>query len=503
MVLNWIEDISTRAKSTTYFTGITSTTTFAGAGAFACLVAILGYSGFKAFQGQRPRDAKTAAAALRELPMPSRGYLPYVGHLLSLGPIPGQQLTKWRESCGPIFRIKLGTKIWVVINDPKIAHDVFVTHGVSTSARPANTYAFRVYSMGGKTRRAVQAILSPKVVDDCQDLVEEEANALLARLHNAQPEGISVYQTIELMTLNVVLKTIFAIRAASTDDPLYKEIHGYISETITYSNPVNDMPSYLPIFGFIEKFGIEQQKKARGYRLNTIRCALFKRLIQQAHDLMVAGTDTTAVTITWMLVILVNHPDIQALLQAQVDAFKAAHDGRLPTFSERQAIPLLISFQKECMRFRPNSHFGVPHMAERDVDFHGYLIPKGAILVANLHAIHMNPEIYPNAEQFVVDRFLESTETMFAASNGRFEKRDTFNFGWGRRVCPGSYLAESEMFAALVRILDHFTLEPPLNENQQPIYPDLHSYVLTGVVVQPAQHNIRFVPRQRRSVSKQ
>jgi cytochrome P450 len=57
--------------------------------------------------------------------------------------------------------------------------------------------------------------------------------------------------------------------------------------------------------------------------------------------------------------------------------------------------------------------------------------------------MHNGAGHYENQEEFIPERFIDDDKTMSAASNGKFSERDQFNFGWGRRICPGIYLVSS------------------------------------------------------------
>ena len=85
-------------------------------------------------------------------------------------------------------------------------------------------------------------------------------------------------------------------------------------------------------------------------------------------DLILAGNDTTAVMLTWAIVLLCHYPAVQKKISAELDQFIHTHK-RLPTFEERESLPYSISVQKECMRFRPTLAFGISHEAERDCKF--------------------------------------------------------------------------------------------------------------------------------------
>ena len=85
----------------------------------------------------------------KEIPSPSCGY-PYIGHMWSFGPLPGRTVSKWHQELGPIIKLKMGCRIWIVLDDPILAHKIFVTHGVDTSYRPYSTYSNKYFSNGGR-----------------------------------------------------------------------------------------------------------------------------------------------------------------------------------------------------------------------------------------------------------------------------------------------------------------------------------------------------------------
>ncbi|KAI8638534.1 cytochrome P450 [Parasitella parasitica] len=95
---------------------------------------------------------------------------------------------------------------------------------------------------------------------------------------------------------------------------------------------------------------------------------------------------------------------------------------------------------KECMRYRPTSSFSVSHSTAKDIIVDGYLIPKNCIIVTNMGSMCNNAERYENPLEFNPERFMDNLTTMQASANGEIDHRDHYNFGWGRRICPGIYL---------------------------------------------------------------
>lgn len=92
---------------------------------------------------------KMREQGLKKIPVPGSCY-PYVGHLFSMGELPGKVVTKWHQELGPIINVKMGCQDWIIVDDPFLAHKIFVTNGADTSFRPYTTYSYEYYSFKGK-----------------------------------------------------------------------------------------------------------------------------------------------------------------------------------------------------------------------------------------------------------------------------------------------------------------------------------------------------------------
>ncbi|KAG1249740.1 hypothetical protein G6F68_013165 [Rhizopus microsporus] len=91
-------------------------------------------------------------------------------------------------------------------------------------------------------------------------------------------------------------------------------------------------------------------------------------------DLIAAGADTVAVCLYWAFAILSQKPDVQTKLIEELDAWKAKNPpGAVPSFhKDREELPYSICVQKEVIRFRPVTNFGIPHMTSEDVIYVPY-----------------------------------------------------------------------------------------------------------------------------------
>lgn len=95
------------------------------------------------------RKKKMREQGFKDIPMPGSCY-PYVGHMFSLGELPGRTVSEWHRQLGPLIKIRMGRQLWHICDDPYLAHKIFVTHGANTSFRPYSTYSYEYYSFKGK-----------------------------------------------------------------------------------------------------------------------------------------------------------------------------------------------------------------------------------------------------------------------------------------------------------------------------------------------------------------
>jgi len=120
-------------------------------------------------------------------------------------------------------------------------------------------------------------------------------------------------------------------------------------------------------------------------------------------------------------------------------------------------MPYVSATVLEVLRKSSLIPLGVPHSALTDVDFHGFTIPKGAIIIANLYDVHYDKAIWGDPEVFCPERFL--------TSDGKgMDKQHSIiaPFGIGRRQCLGETLARNNIFLFLASLFQTFNIKEPV-----------------------------------------
>lgn len=74
-------------------------------------------------------------------------------------------------------------------------------------------------------------------------------------------------------------------------------------------------------------------------------------------------------------------PDVQKKAQQEIDAVIGT--SRMPDFSDRPSLPYVNALLKEMMRWHIVTPIALPHRVVADDEYNGYLIPGGAMIIAN------------------------------------------------------------------------------------------------------------------------
>ncbi|XP_050364022.1 LOW QUALITY PROTEIN: nicotine N-demethylase CYP82E4-like [Argentina anserina] len=174
-----------------------------------------------------------------------------------------------------------------------------------------------------------------------------------------------------------------------------------------------------------------------------------------ALTLVVGGSDPTAISLTWMLSLLLNNRRTLILAQEELDRTVGRH--RWVEDTDIKNLVYLQAIVKETLRLYPPVPLSVPHVAMEDCEVSGFQIPKGTHLFVNLWKVHRNPSVWPDPEVFSPERFLTSQASV-DASGQHFE---FMPFGSGRRMCPGITFAFQVMHLTIARLIQGFELATP------------------------------------------
>ncbi|MBC8056629.1 MAG: cytochrome P450, partial [Rhizobiales bacterium] len=166
--------------------------------------------------------------------------------------------------------------------------------------------------------------------------------------------------------------------------------------------------------------------------------------------MLLAGEDTTANTLAWMIWLL--HANPAALARAQDEVRAVAGDTASFTPERMAALPWLEACAHETMRLKPVAPFQVIE-ALRETEVAGIRVPPGTSVWCLMRGDTLEARHFPDPQAFKPQRWLNDGESGAAASSAR---RVSMPFGAGPRVCPGRHLALLEIKIAMAMLLAHF-----------------------------------------------
>lgn len=156
--------------------------------------------------------------------------------------------------------------------------------------------------------------------------------------------------------------------------------------------------------------------------------------------LLLAGHETTAITLSWLFFELGRRPRVVERLRAEL-----ATQGQADDAEELSRLPYLDAVCNEAQRLYPVISW-VPRTLAVPLSFRGYHLPAGLAVAVSVSLIHSRPDLYPQPDEFIPERFLER----------KFSPFEFMPFGGGNRRCIGAAFATYEMKIILADILRRY-----------------------------------------------
>jgi cytochrome P450 len=169
----------------------------------------------------------------------------------------------------------------------------------------------------------------------------------------------------------------------------------------------------------------------------------------QLMHMLFGGHDTSSSTLAFLLYELARHPAVLARVVAEQDAVLG---DRAPTSEQLLGgLPELRMAVEETLRLYPPVWFG-PRLAVRTFEFAGHRIPAGTHILHSSWVTHHLPEVFPDPEAFVPERF--TAEARRSIPRGGY-----LPFGGGQRICIGKRFGQLMVEVIATTLLQRFRVE--------------------------------------------
>eukprot|EP00057_Strongylocentrotus_purpuratus_P002647 XP_003724935.1 PREDICTED: cytochrome P450 2J2 [Strongylocentrotus purpuratus] len=449
--------------------------------------------------------------------------LPIIGYNFKPGLI-HEAFMDLAKKYGPIFSLRRGSFVFVVLNDRESITQALVKSGEFFSDRfvpghfnwgiPDPGKKATIAHSNGKPWVDLRRFSLPALRSfgfGKQSLVPQinlEARYLSEEIRNLRGEPTDLLTTFSKATANIICQLLFSQRYEYSDGEMSRVLER-MNETLTLI-PETDL---VNIFEPLIHTSIQRYKRYREslfsdrdfimshlkshqetFQKDNIRDFTDAYLADDISeefelehfwrvllDFFAGGTDTTAVVTSWAILFLSVHPEVQGKVQTELDTVVGR--GRQPNTLDRPDLPYCNATLTEVMRIRPVLPVSVPHMTSDNVSFRGFTIPKGSIIIPNLYAVHHDPKEWNEPDTFNPDRFL-------SADRKQFQMNDAWMpFGVGRRDCVGSQLAKMEAFLLFTNLFQQFEFKLPPNQ------PTPSMCGANGITMKPKPYKICAIER--------
>ncbi len=451
----------------------------------------------------RPAGAGPGAAPrlrrIDELPQP-RGML-LLGHLLLIDPPRlHRQLEGWCRDLGPLYQLRFGPQRVLVVGDHALVAAVLrdrpggfrrpAQHarigqetGLPASLFRSEGDAWR------RQRRMVMAGLDPAHVRSYYPSLLTVARRLSGRWQRAAESGAAIDLQADLMrfTVDTVAGLAFGAEVNTIEsggnviqqhlDKIFPALQRRMLAPIPYWRLLK-LPadrqldrSVAAINGAVAGFIAQARDRLRADpALRSRPRNLLEAMLVAADEpasgiddeqvagnvmgLLLAGEDTTANTLAWLIHLLWLHP--LALARVTDEFRRVVAAGAQPTIEQLGQLDQLEACANETMRLKPVAP-QIALEALHDTVVGEVQVPAGTVLVALLRTDSVDERQLPQAASFLPQRWLVEADA--GAAPGNAAKRLAMPFGAGARICPGRYLALLEIKMAMAVLLGGFEID--------------------------------------------
>ena len=435
---------------------------------------------------------------IKDLPSPSG--LPLLGNLLQIAPARFHlQLEQWCRTLGPYFQLRLGRLRILVVADHAVVAGVLrdrpdgfrrtsrleqigTEMGLLPGVFGANGEAWRAQ------RRMVMAGFDPAHVRGYFPAMLRVAGRLHSRWQQAAVQHTPIDLQADLMrfTVDAIAGLAFGadVNTLESDEDVIQQHLDKIFPALA-----RRLLSPIPLWRVwrsaadraLDRSVVEVKRAVDGFiaqaraqmlvdpALREHPKNLLQAMIVAAEQpasgitdaqvagnvltMLLAGEDTTANTVAWMVHLLWRNPAALARATAEVRQF--AGDPATLTIDQLGQLDFVEACAFETMRLKPVAPL-LPLQTLRETTVGDVQVPAGTVVISLLRRDSVSDTHLPNAAAFEPQRWLTDGGPAQQASSA---KRISMPFGAGPRICPGRYLALLEMKMAMAVLLGRFDIE--------------------------------------------
>ncbi|KAK4502310.1 hypothetical protein PRZ48_005735 [Zasmidium cellare] len=408
--------------------------------------------------------------------------------------------------------VRVGPKT-LTFSNPKAIKDIY---GTENKYPKSEAYYIFAPSANGKVtpslfsslditwhdnlRRTVTPAFSLSSLVQYEPFVNDTIRELLTQLPNRQPDTLPLEKWMHWYAFDVIGAITYghpfgALKTASDIDGILAKTHAFLAygmvagcmpliDKLSFKNPVllwlnqkgyfNSSPN--PIVAWALKYQTTRPPKTENgpepllskfFAAKTTHPDIVsdKEVLSMGLSTILAGSESTAVTLTAIFYYLLKHPSALAKLRREI----ATLDAEVP-FKQAFALPYLDACIKETFRLHPAARFTAERvLPPQGATICGCHIPGGTVVGINAWALHRREDVFgADIDEYVPERWLPDPSKPQEQEQARVDgmARTLFHFGAGRFGCIGKNVSLLEMYKVVPALLREFDvkLEDPDKE---------------------------------------
>jgi cytochrome P450 len=386
-------------------------------------------------------------------------------------------LEQSRARFGEMFTIRIAHEgDWVMVADPELVKRVFTGDPKVFHAGEGNQILRPILGensvlvLDEKPHISQRKLLLPPFHGERMQGYGETMATIAAREIESWPTGTpyKLRPRMQAITLEIIHETVLGVHDRARMDPLRAALRDFLDLTtdpkvllpIVLAGPerIRRFPAFRRRIDRVDELIHAEIADRRRAEDLVEREDILSMLVAARHEdgspmgeaeirdelltLLVAGHETTATALSWAVERLVRHPDKLERLRAE--ALAGGEEYMTATI-------------QETLRLRPVLVAVIRKLTE-PVQLGGYELPAGARVTPSIHLVHRNPEIYPEPDAFLPERFLDNPPGTYT----------WIPFGGGVRRCLGAAFAQFEMQVVLRELVKRRQIAPSRPASERP-----------------------------------
>lgn len=391
-------------------------------------------------------------------------------------PIPFHQ--KYFDALGDNFSLRIGKNKHVILSrDNDVAEHILQKHQKNFQKSELQTKFISKYLGHGlltvngdfwlKQRRLIQPAFHKQKMNQ---LVQNMQQTIISELQDIPEEKpVETFPIMNRLAFNVVAKSLFHIGALEEKMERLKVVIHDVQAFLIKEIRVPHKAWWYKLSGQVQKHKkmaletdaiigeIIQQRIQSEEKHNDLLDMLLEtryedtgeamstqQLIDEIKILFIAGHETTANALTFILHLLGNHPEAQQKVYDEIIEIESQTDDVIEQLQKMSYINAVIN---ESMRLYPPAWITDRENIDDD-EMLGYTMKSKTLIGVSFYALHRNPKYWENPEVFNPERFMGE------------QKKESYKyfypFGAGPRMCIGLGFAIYEMGLAISYLIKNY-----------------------------------------------